>query len=530
MDFSLTEEQAMFRDSVATFAGRALGNGALARAHSDDYPWDVARQMADAGLIGITTAAGDGGAGGTLMDAVIAIQEVAAVCPRSADVVQAGNFGAIRVLAQYGSPEQKERLLKPLLAGTALIAVAMTEPSAGSAVTELKTVATPDGDGFRISGEKVFTTHGLHATVFLVYVRFGPGVGGIGSVLVERGAEGFSFGKPSRFLSGEDWNTLYFDNVHVPRENVVLGPGGFKQQIAGFNVERLGNSARALALGKHAFELAREHALNRHQFGQPLVNFQGLQWKFAEMKIKAEAAQLLLYRRRGGRRYRLPVGAGHRDRQDRVQSRRLRDGQRSDADHGRHRLQRGEPRRILLPAHPRLDDRGRHDRGPAQPRRRGSLRAAPADQARDRGVRSFGRTQSNPRNASSVPAPPHRDTPRSAPRARLPPDRARSSRGRSAAAGRPARRARSTPVPPWRDRRPGCRPIARRPLAAARPCAAYPGSAEAGRRRLVPAKAVRKPVGSIATARIPLAAISWSSTSLSAESAALEAQYSPRPA
>lgn len=296
MDFNLTEEQAMFRDSVAGFAERELKDGALERAHSDDYPWDVAHKMAEAGLIGITTAAEDGGVGGTLMDAVIAIQEVAMTCPRSADVVQAGNFGAIRVLAQYGTPEQKERILRPLLQGTALIAVAMTEPGAGSAVTELKTTAVPDGEGWRISGEKVFTTHGLHATVFLVYVRFGPGLGGIGSVLIERGAEGFSFGKPSRFLSGEDWNTLYFDNVYVGPENVVLGPGGFKQQISGFNVERLGNSSRALALGRHAFELAREHAVNRRQFGQPLVNFQGLQWKFAEMKIKAEAAQLLLYR------------------------------------------------------------------------------------------------------------------------------------------------------------------------------------------------------------------------------------------
>lgn len=300
MDFNLTEEQAMFRDSVAAFADRHLRDDALARAHSDDYPWDVAEKMAEAGLIGITSTAEDGGVGGTLMDAVLAIQEIAMVCPRSADVIQAGNFGAIRVLSQYGTDEQKERLLKPLLQGKALIAVAMTEPGAGSAVTELKATATPDGEGWRISGEKIFTTHGLHATVFLVYVRFGPGVDGIGSVLVERGAEGFSFGKPSRFLSGEDWNTLYFDDVYVGPENVVLGPGGFKKQISGFNVERLGNSSRALALGRHAFELAREHALNRHQFGQPLVNFQGLQWKFAEMKIKAEAAQLLLYRAAAG--------------------------------------------------------------------------------------------------------------------------------------------------------------------------------------------------------------------------------------
>ncbi|EQB14303.1 acyl-CoA dehydrogenase family protein [Novosphingobium lindaniclasticum] len=296
MNFELTEEQAMFRDSVAGFGARYLKDGALERAHCDDYPWDVAERMAEAGLIGITTPAEDGGVGGTLMDAVIAIEEVAGACPRSADVVQAGNFGAIRVLAQYGSPDQKERVLQPLLKGKALIAVAMTEPGAGSAVTELVTSATPDGEGYRISGEKVFTTHGLHATVFLVYVRFGPGLDGIGSVLIERGAEGFSFGKPSRFLSGEDWNTLYFDNVYVPKENVVLGPGGFKKQIAGFNVERLGNSSRSLALGRYAMDRAREHAVDRRQFGQRLANFQGLQWKFAEMQVKADAAQLLLYR------------------------------------------------------------------------------------------------------------------------------------------------------------------------------------------------------------------------------------------
>lgn len=296
MDFNFSEEQRLFADAVRAFAERHLREGALARAHDDGYPWDVAALMAEQGLLGITVPEADGGIGGSLMDAVIAIQEIARVCPRSADVVQAGNFGAIRVLAQYGSAEQKERYLKPLLSGKGLIAVAMTEPNAGSAVTELTTSLTPDGDGYRLSGSKIFTTHGLHASVFLAYARFGPGVGGIGSVLVERGAEGFTFGKPIRFLSGEEWNPLYFDNVPIPRDKVLLGPGGFKKQIAGFNVERLGNSSRALALGQYAFEMARQHALTRHQFGRALSDFQGLQWKFAEMKLALEAAQLLLYR------------------------------------------------------------------------------------------------------------------------------------------------------------------------------------------------------------------------------------------
>ena len=296
MDFTFNEEQKLFRDSVEAFAIRHLAAGALERAHTNDYPWDVARLMADQGLLGITIPEDSGGQGGSLMDAVIAIQTVASVCPRSADVVQAGNFGPIRVLAEYGSDEQKHRILKKLLAGESLIAVAMTEPEAGSAVTDLSTTAIPDGEGFRINGTKVFTTHGPFANVLLAYVRYGPGVDGIGSVLIERDMDGFTTGKPTRFMSGEEWAQLYFDNVYVPPENVVLREGGFRKQISGFNVERIGNSSRALALGRYAYEVAREHAMTRNQFGRPLCEFQGLQWKFADMKINLDAGQLLLYR------------------------------------------------------------------------------------------------------------------------------------------------------------------------------------------------------------------------------------------
>jgi alkylation response protein AidB-like acyl-CoA dehydrogenase len=298
VNFNLTEEQLAFRDAVTAFARRHLQDGALARAHSGEYPWDVARLMAEQGLLGIMLPAEDGGQGGSLMDAVLAIEAIAAVCPRSADVIQAGNFGAIRTLAEYATPEQKSRLLRPLLDAQRLIAVAMSEPDAGSAVTELKTTATADADGkgYRINGSKVFTTHGRHADVFLAYVRFGPGVGGIGSVLIERGAEGFTTGQPAMFLSGEEWVQLYFENVYVPPENLLLAAGGFKKQIAGFNVERIGNTSRSLALGRHAFEIAREHAMTRRQFGRLLCEFQGLQWKFADLKMKLDAGQLLLYR------------------------------------------------------------------------------------------------------------------------------------------------------------------------------------------------------------------------------------------
>ncbi|HEX7249198.1 MAG TPA: acyl-CoA dehydrogenase [Burkholderiales bacterium] len=296
MDFRFTPEQEQFRDSVRRFAEKHLAAGALERAHAADYPWEVAKQMAAQGFLGITVKEADGGQGGTLMDAVIAIEAVASVCPRSADVVQAGNFGAIRVLAEYGTPSQKAKYLKRLLSGEAVISVGMTEPEAGSAVTDLATTAKPDGDGYRVNGSKVFTTHSAYADVYLAYVRFGPGVGGIGSVLIDTKAPGVRFGQRSRFMSGEDWAQVYFEDVRVPADMVVLKEGGFKKQIAGFNVERIGNTARSLALGRYAYERARQWAMERKQFGRLLCEFQGLQWKFAEMKMKLDAGQLLLYR------------------------------------------------------------------------------------------------------------------------------------------------------------------------------------------------------------------------------------------
>jgi len=296
MTAALTQDQIELADSVRRFAQGTLADGALARAHAPGYPWKIAQRLAEMGMLGITLKPEDGGIGGTLMDAVITIQELAMVCPKSADVVQAGNFGPIRTFAEYATPEQKARFLPDILAGKALISLGMSEPDAGSAVTELKTSAREDGDSYVINGSKVFSTHSPEANVFLIYVRFGPGLDGIGSVLVERGAPGFTVGQPSTFMSGEEWCPLYFEDCRIPRENLLLGPGGFKKQISGFNVERIGNAARALALGRHAYEVARRHALERMQFGRPLCEFQGLQWKFAEMAVKLESAQLLLYR------------------------------------------------------------------------------------------------------------------------------------------------------------------------------------------------------------------------------------------
>lgn len=296
MDFALESHQQQFAAAVRGWADDKLAPGALARAHDPHFPFDVARMAAEQGLLGIAIPEADGGQGGTLMDAVIAIEQVAAACPRSADVIQAGNFGPIRTFAEYATPAQKSRWLPDLLAGRNSISLGMSEPDAGSAVTELRTHARLDGEHYIVNGSKVFGTHSGGASLYLIYLRFGPGTDGIGSILIERDTPGFTVGNPVRFLNGEEWNALYFQDCRVPRENLLLGPGGFKKQIAAFNAERIGNTARSLAVGRYAFERAREHALQRRQFGKLLCEFQGIQWKFADMTLKLESAQLLLYR------------------------------------------------------------------------------------------------------------------------------------------------------------------------------------------------------------------------------------------
>jgi hypothetical protein len=292
----LTEEQLELQEMVRDFARTVLAPGALERAHQTEYPWAEAQEMAKLGLLGLTIPEEAGGQGAGLMEAVIAIQSVAEFCPRSADIVQAGNFGAVRTFVEYAEPTLREKYLPSILAGESLMSVAMTEPEAGSAVTELSTTAGEDGDHYVINGSKIFSTNSVEAESFLVYVRFHAGTAGIGSIMVDRDAPGLEIGKPSSFMNGEQWAPLYFDDCRVPSSQLLLGPGGFKKQIAGFNVERIGNAARSVAVGRYAFERAREHAITRKQFGRPLMEFQGLQWKFADMLLSLESAQLLLMR------------------------------------------------------------------------------------------------------------------------------------------------------------------------------------------------------------------------------------------
>lgn len=295
MDFQLGDYHRHLVQLARDLAQRHFAERAFTWEERGDYPLEYLPILAEQGLTGITLPQELGGQGGSLLDAVLVIETVSQVCPNAADCIQATNFGAIVQLARLGSPELRERHLGPLLAGQGLITVAMSEPEAGSAITELRTRARFEGNHVVIDGQKIYNSNGPYSTHWVVWARFGAGTRDIGAILVERGSPGLEVHE-HRFMSGEKYATLFFDGCRVPRENVLAAEDALKRLLGNFNVERLGNAARSLGLGQLAFDLALEHARERRQFGRRLCEFQGLQWQFAEMKLRLESARLLLYR------------------------------------------------------------------------------------------------------------------------------------------------------------------------------------------------------------------------------------------
>lgn len=296
MDFTLTKEQQELKVWARDLARDKFSEKAYTWVKNKEVPWENARILAEHGLMGMTLPEEDGGQGMTLMEAIIVMEEIAKVCPSTADMFQVGNFGAIRQLAAYGSPALKARVLPEILAGEKLISVAMTEPNAGSATTDLETRARIEGDKVIVNGSKVFNTHGPHNQYYVVWVRFGEDVKSSGAILIERDMPGFVLGKTETHMSGEEHCALFFEDCEVPVENILVPENGFKKLFTMFNIERMGNTSRSLALAQAAFDLAVEHAKEREQFGRPLAEFQGIQWKVAEMKMKLEAGRLLLYK------------------------------------------------------------------------------------------------------------------------------------------------------------------------------------------------------------------------------------------
>ncbi|MBM7789780.1 acyl-CoA dehydrogenase family protein [Tenggerimyces flavus] len=293
MDFSLTPEQQALRAMARRLAVERFAPKAFTW---KGFAWENARILASLGLTGITLAPEDGGQGGSLLDAVLVMEAVSEVCPHSGDAVQATNFGAIRQVSTFGSAAVKRDVLPLLLSGEGLISAGMSEAEAGSALTDLRTTARYEGDEVVLNGEKLWSSYAPEITHSVVWARFGPRARDIGCVVVPVTAPGFSKGVAGTYMSGEHHGALYMEECRVPRSYVLADSDALRTMFTVFGIERIGNATRALSLAQAAFDRAVAHAKTRTQFGRPLCEFQGLQWRFADMRMKLDAARLLIYR------------------------------------------------------------------------------------------------------------------------------------------------------------------------------------------------------------------------------------------
>lgn len=281
-----------------------MAEGLAERHHADpyvswdaagEYPWEFMKELAAHDLTGIDIAEEKGGQGLELIDSMLVIEAVAKRIPHLADAVQGSNFGAIRQIAAFGNDRVVDDVLRPILAGEALATIGMSEPGGGSALATLRSSAKRDGGDVVVSGTKVFNSNGPHATHFVVWVRFGPEREDVGAVIVPADSAGFSRGADERFMSGEKHCVLNFDECRVPVEYVLLDHDGMRRMMSIFNIERLGNATRSYAYGAFAQRLATDYMLERETAGGRLADYQGLQWKLADLQVKLESARLLLY-------------------------------------------------------------------------------------------------------------------------------------------------------------------------------------------------------------------------------------------
>lgn len=297
----LTEDQLAIKRMVAEFARRELADNAFNPESEAEYRARL-RKLAAQGLLGMTAPVEHGGGGLSFFDAVLAVEEMARYDPRSSAEMHTNGTGTASHLWVLGSPEQQERWLRPICEGQMRCAIAMTEPEAGSAATEMTTTATlsEDGEAYCLNGSKIFISGGKHADVFITYARFGAppfeeGGRSIGAIVVEKGTPGFSIVRNDHNMADEDQAQLLFDNCRVPRGNALATGNAFGRLIRIYNRNRLSGVAQALGMATASYEDALQHVQVRRQFGRELADFQGLQWMLADMAIQLNACRAVLY-------------------------------------------------------------------------------------------------------------------------------------------------------------------------------------------------------------------------------------------
>jgi len=264
------------------------------------FPQEERRYLGSLGLLGICLPEQFGGSGAPLLDALIVIEELAKECMPAAFQVFEANTGPARVLSLIGSEELQHRFLPGVITGEISIALAISEPDAGSAATDITTRAKYADGAYTINGAKRWTSNGGEADAYLVYTRLSdePGSKGIGALIVEADRPGVSFGARERLMGfrGIPSADVRFDDVVVPAGNLVAGPGEFKELFRAFAIERLGNSTMSLAIGQAALDRTVSYVQERIQFGKQLIEFQSVQMTLADMVLQVEAARLLIER------------------------------------------------------------------------------------------------------------------------------------------------------------------------------------------------------------------------------------------
>lgn len=301
MDFNLSEEQNMLLETIRSM-GKKEDFKDLAKQvdATGEFPFHLLDLFAGVGLLGMTLPSEYGGGDQPSINAILCIEELARFSPMIAAPVFESNVGPARVIAFFGTEEQKKRILPGVCSGEYSVSVCMTEQEAGSDLTALSTNAVEKGDCYILNGSKSFVTGGGHASHYMVYTRFDHirGHRGIGALIVEKGMDGFTFGKQETFmgLRGMPSCDLFFDDVEVPKSNLVLPAGGFTNLMMTFDIERCGNAAMCLGVAGGALEEAVAYAQERKTFGKEICHRQAIQFMIVDMATKLDAAKLLVYR------------------------------------------------------------------------------------------------------------------------------------------------------------------------------------------------------------------------------------------
>jgi alkylation response protein AidB-like acyl-CoA dehydrogenase len=313
MDFQLNAQQKELLNATeklgrqllpqAKEAHEAEGRGDFAPLHA------LRRTMAQNGLLGLNMPQEYGGMGLPLLDTLLLIQALQKVDATLGGLAHRTSTGAIGAILELGNQAQKDRYVTGVARGEFGISIGITEPEAGSAATAMKTRARIEGDDVLISGQKIFISAAKSHRYTMLYCRFGTtgSQRDIGAIVVPHDAPGFSCSAGTLNMAGERQYELFFDDCRVPRENVLADSNAFGKLISVYNAERLGSMARMLGSAQASFEFALQYVQERKQFGRELADFQGLQWILAEMKVKLEAAQLMVWRAAANAMTGLPV-------------------------------------------------------------------------------------------------------------------------------------------------------------------------------------------------------------------------------